>query len=214
MHRITWARQRLTLFPERAVLWERRHTLIIADPHFGKAAAFRRAGIPVPPGSTRHAVGALESLLERTGARRLVILGDFFHARDGRAEATLAVLAEWRAARRDLAIMLVRGNHDLRAGDPPAEWAIECLPEFREAPFCFRHEPRRTRGFFTLAGHVHPAVRLSDQTGASLRVTCFYFGRAVALLPAFGAFTGARNIRPRRGDRVFAVGEGEVVELG
>ena len=36
------------LLPERCLYWGRRRTLILADPHFGKADAFRAAAVPVP----------------------------------------------------------------------------------------------------------------------------------------------------------------------
>ena len=42
------AGERLVLLPEMAAYWERAGTLLVADPHFGKAAAFRAAGIPEP----------------------------------------------------------------------------------------------------------------------------------------------------------------------
>ena len=34
----------LWLLPERVILWEERRTLLVADPHWGKAAAFRASG--------------------------------------------------------------------------------------------------------------------------------------------------------------------------
>ena len=37
------AGEQLLLLGERAVYWERTRTLFVADPHFGKAAAFRAA---------------------------------------------------------------------------------------------------------------------------------------------------------------------------
>src|SRR6185436_14749101 len=111
----------LVLLPERAVFWPRASTLLVADPHFGKAAAFRAAGVPVPRGTTTEALSRLDRAIDRMDARRVVFLGDFLHAREGRAPEMLRVLAEWRARRSALDVVLVRGNHDKRAGDPPAE---------------------------------------------------------------------------------------------
>ncbi|HYG62842.1 MAG TPA: DEAD/DEAH box helicase, partial [Thermoanaerobaculia bacterium] len=78
--RIDIAGEPLVLLPERALLWERRATLVVADAHLGKAAAFRAAAIPLPGGTTTEALGRLAAALSRTGARRLLLLGDFFHA--------------------------------------------------------------------------------------------------------------------------------------
>jgi metallophosphoesterase superfamily enzyme len=111
--------------------------------------------------------------------------------------------------------VLVRGNHDRGAGDPPPEWRIEAWDEpFELPPFVLRHEPAEAGRRPVLAGHLHPAVRLRDGDGSQLRVPCFWFGPRVALLPAFGDFTGTALVRPRKGDRVFAVGSDSVVEVG
>ena len=57
------AGETLTLFPERAAFWQRENTLLVADVHFGKAAAFRAGGIPVPGGTTAEALGRLDDLI-------------------------------------------------------------------------------------------------------------------------------------------------------
>ena len=78
------AGEQLVLLPERAAYWRRVQTLLVADPHFGKAAAFRAAGVPVPRGTTTGSLARLDAALARTGATRIVFLGDFLHARVGR----------------------------------------------------------------------------------------------------------------------------------
>ena len=78
------------LLGERAVYWERARTLLVADPHFGKAAAFRAAGVLVPRGTTGETLSRLDAALDRTRAERIVFLGDFLHAREGRSAETFA----------------------------------------------------------------------------------------------------------------------------
>ena len=46
-----------------------------------------------------------------------------------------------------------------------------------------------------------------------LRLPCFHFGEQVAVLPAFGAFTGMHPIEPGDGDRVYAIADDRVVAL-
>lgn len=208
------ADERLALSPERAIHWPRKRTALIADPHFGKAAAFRSAGIPVPPGTTGSNVDRLRKLLLATRAERLVVLGDFLHARAGRATRTLAAIAAWRAEFAQLEIVLIRGNHDLGAGDPPAAWNIRCESgTLVEPPFCFAHEPRKHRQGYVLAGHLHPAYWLSEDCGPALRLPCFWFGQRTGVLPAFGSFTGGRGIKPDTGDRLYLVGPERVYAL-
>ncbi|MFL6196304.1 MAG: ligase-associated DNA damage response endonuclease PdeM [Thermoanaerobaculia bacterium] len=204
----------LLLLPERALFWERAATLIVADAHLGKAASFRAAAIPLPGGTTTAALDRLTSALERTGARRLLLLGDFFHARSGRASRTLAVIADWRERHAALEIVLVRGNHDKGAGDPPGEWQFECVDEPRlEPPFAFRHHPAEDPSGYVLAGHIHPAIVLEGPARQREKLPCFLFGERGGLLPAFGDFTGGATVRPRRGDRVYAVAGEEVVPI-
>lgn len=211
------AGERLILLPERAVYWAREATLLAADTHWGKAAAFRAASLPIPDAMTGDDLDRLARMVERTGARRLIVLGDLLHSRSGRAPETLDAIAAWRAARPDLEILLVRGNHDRHAGDPPAGWSIRCHDEPLElAPFVLRHTPADTAedsGGYMLAGHIHPGVRLSGRGGQKLKLPCFWFGSRGAVLPAFGSFTGTASIAPRRGDRVFVVADGAVLPI-
>jgi uncharacterized protein len=198
---------------EAALYWPARETLLIADAHFGKAASFRAGGIPVPDGTTQGNLARLESALALTRARRLVCLGDLLHARAGRAEGTLAAVTAWRSQHRELAWLLVRGNHDRHAGDPPEEWAVGCVDApLVEGPFVLQHEPDTGGTGYAIAGHVHPAARVGRGKLAE-QLPCFLFGERLALLPAFGEFTGTALVRPQRGDRVFVLAEGEVLRI-
>jgi ATP-dependent Lhr-like helicase len=75
--------EQLHLLPERVLYWPRRETLLLADPHFGKAAAFRTAGIPIPGGTTADNLTQLTRAIEQTGAQRIICLGDLLHAKAG-----------------------------------------------------------------------------------------------------------------------------------
>src|SRR6478609_3634551 len=89
---VDMAGEHVRLLAERAAYWERTQALLVADPHFGKAAAFRAAGVPVPRGTTTASLARLDAALERTGAARIVFLGDFLHAREGREAETTRVV--------------------------------------------------------------------------------------------------------------------------
>jgi DNA ligase-associated metallophosphoesterase len=211
---ITVAGETLALFAERAAYWKRARTLLVADPHFGKAAAFRAGTIPVPRGTTTEALARLDTLIASTDARRIIVLGDFLHAKEGRAPETLRTMGEWRERRRDLELVLVRGNHDRRAGDPSAELGIGTVDApMIEPPFAFAHHPAEHDGGYVIAGHLHPGVRLFGPGGLRARVPCFWFGDRVAVLPAFGDFTGMAPISPMPDDKVFAIAESEVLEV-
>ena len=202
----------LLLLPEKAVWWPAERTLLVADVHLGKAVTFRALGVPVPRGTTSETLAALSALVERWPARRVVFLGDFLHSAQAHAPATLGALARWRARHAGLALTLVRGNHDDRAGDPPPKLGIDVVDEpLAVAGLALCHHPRRLAGAsYTLAGHLHPCISLHGRANDRLRLPCFHFGVAVGVLPAFGAFTGMHRIEPRAGDRIFPVA-GDVV---
>lgn len=190
--------------------WVRAQTVFVADLHLGKAATFRRFGIPVPE-RTSDDLSRLDALIDAAAPERLVILGDFFHAKLGRTSAMLDAVHTWRARHTQLDILLIRGNHDRSAGDPPATLDIRLADAPHElAPFTLLHEPddlpRSAPASYAFSAHLHPAIRLNDPaTGASMRLPCFHITPTGATLPAFGSFTGAHIIHPGPGDRVLAI---------
>ena len=204
----------LGLLPERVVYWPARKTLFVADFHLGKAASFRKAGIPLPSGSTTENVQRLDRAIARTKAKSVVFLGDFLHSADGRAPRTFETFSTWRESRKTVELTLVRGNHDKKAGDPPEGWDVKCIEAGGAlGPFVLNHEPGPSRGGYALSGHIHPAVRLSAPGEKALRLPCFWFGARYGVLPAFGAFTGNAEVLPRRGDQVFVIAEEEVLQV-
>ena len=193
-------------------------TLLVADLHLGKAATFRRAGIPVPEGSAQADLARLERLVHETAARRLLILGDLFHARSG---CTEAVYAEFAALRRRIAataVTLVIGNHDRALGRLPASLGLDaCVPHLAEPPFHFVHEPavprEADRTAFTVAGHLHPTISLRGPGGDRIADRCFFAEATTLVLPAFGSFTGGHRVTPAPGVRVWIARDDGVADV-
>ena len=209
------AGERLLLLAERAAFWERTRTLLVADPHFGKAAAFRAAGVPVPRGTTTGSLERLDAALAHTNARRIVLLGDFLHAREGREAETTRVVREWRSGHASIDMLLVRGNHDARAGDPGPEFDIACVDgPIVDGPFVFTHKPAVSDAGYVICGHVHPGARLTGPGRESAWLPCFWFGSRKAVLPAFGEFTGLGDIIAEPGDRVYVIADHVVLNIG
>ena len=184
--------------------------LVIADIHFGKAAAFRSFGIPVPSGTTTQNLDALDELVRETGAGHILFLGDFLHARAAHAASTQAALLAWRVRNRRLTLTLVRGNHDKHAGDPAAVLDIAMVDEpHTVGALSFCHHPDIAAPGYVLAGHVHPAYMLATRSDA-LRLPCFVVGATRMILPSFGAFTGGHTISRAPGEAIY-VTSGEAV---
>lgn len=200
------------LLPEGALWWPEGAVLCIADLHLGKAATFRARGLPVPPGTTRGNLERLTRLFARhPDARALVVLGDFLHAAEGLNSGVLRALTAWRAWHAGLDMVLVRGNHDSHAGDPPSSLGVRVVDEpWPLGPLVCCHHPRHQGSTPVLAGHVHPAVVLRGAGRDALRVPCFVRDPGLLVLPAFGEFTGGHSVGPAPGRRRFAVAAGRV----
>lgn len=214
MLRINLAGTDVVLHPSGAIYLPAHHTLLIADAHFGKAVSYRKLGVPVPEATTAATLGSVTTAVAQTGARAVVFLGDFLHSARSHARETLDTLQRWRERHAYMTLTLVRGNHDERAGDPPASLGIEVVDEpLRAGPFAFCHHPRAVAGAYVLAGHWHPCISIKGRAFERLRLPCFWMGddsgelpdRAIGVLPAFGSFTGMQRIEPGAGDRIFPV---------
>ena len=211
---VHWAGETVHLLPDRALFWPAQQTLFIADLHIGKAATYRALGQPVPGGTTAENLSRLTALIAEHAPQRIIFLGDFLHAAAARTPSILQALAAWRARHADVAMTLVRGNHDSRAGDPPAQLQIDVVNEpFLFGPFACCHHPQQHATHFVLAGHVHPVCWLAGRGRDSLRLPCFAVklsqaGQAV--FPAFGEFTGGWMVTGEAGQGLYPVGGGRV----
>lgn len=206
-HVLSVAGTTLLLLPEKAAYWPEEKTLLVADAHFGKAAAYRALGQPVPSGTTAANLQKLDRLLATHDCRQIIFLGDFLHG-PGSAAATRKAIAAWRAQHPALDCILIRGNHDARAGDPAPELGINIVNEpYLLDPFALYHTPVRHPPRHVIAGHVHPAFRLVGRAKQSLTLPCFSSNEEITLLPSFGGFTGGYVIDCNEGDQIFVTNE-------
>ena len=212
-----WGGSTLLLCPERAAFWPGERLLLVADFHLGKAHSFRRLGVPVPGGTSEANLVRLGALVDRLQASEVVFLGDFLHAARSRSGPGIAAFAAWRAARPGLRLGLVRGNHDQRAGDPPAELGIHVVDEpSLRGPWALCHypaPPAGPAGPAVLAGHLHPGAVLAGKAMDRLCLPAFHAARGVLVLPAFGEFTGLKAVPREEGDQCFVTDGQQVHRL-
>jgi DNA ligase-associated metallophosphoesterase len=204
----------LDLLAGHAVFEPLSRSLLVADLHLGKGLTFRRHGLPVPAGSSADTLARLDRLIGACQPERLVVLGDLLHGPQALHALLLDRLIDWRARHRSLAVSLVDGNHDRRAGQLPADCGIESAgPSLRCGPWVLTHaEPDRVDAGFVIAGHVHPVIRLHGAND-SLRRPCFWLRAQALVLPAFGELTGGWLVRPTPGERVFVAAGDTVLEV-
>ncbi|MCK9689678.1 ligase-associated DNA damage response endonuclease PdeM [Scleromatobacter humisilvae] len=200
----------LWLLPERAAWHADSRTLFIADLHLGKSATFRARGLPVPSGTTLENLQRLATLVREHAAQRVVFLGDLLHSKHAQRAAAIAPLHAWRAAHAGLRCVLVRGNHESHAGDPPPSLGFEIVdepwPVDGTAALVGCHHPQRVDVGTVLAGHWHPAITLFGPARDRQRLACFCLIDGLLVLPAFGAFTGSSPHAPPAGSTCYPVG--------
>jgi uncharacterized protein len=204
------AGEQLMLHPHRALWWARMRWLVVADLHLGKAAHFRKAGIPLPEGSDAVTLQRLDTLIQDFQPSMVILLGDLFHSAHNQQWEAFAF---WCKAQ-TVPIHLVLGNHDILADRRYQEACLTVHTDtIEEGPFVFTHEPADRPGTYVIAGHVHPGVKLQGLVHGPMRLPCFLFGETQALLPAFGTSTGLFIMTPALSDRVFAVTDRSVLDV-
>jgi uncharacterized protein len=214
---ISLAGETVWLLPDRAVFLPGCGELLIADPHFGKAAVFRQHGIALPAGTTSADLRRLDGLLRITGARRLSILGDFLHGRPRADDPWLRQFAEWRRHWPAVHLRVIIGNHD-RPWVSDWQSRMGCLPhdhwltEADAGPFRLSHEPRNDVGRHVLCGHLHPVYTLRGQADR-LRLPVFWRTAGHTVLPGFGGLTGGWPVVPSADDGLYAIGPDRVIDI-
>lgn len=207
----------IVLLPGRAAWLPATATLLAADLHLGKAATFRRAGIPVPEGTAASDLDRLERLLAARQARRLVVLGDLFHGLGGMTAAVEDQFRAWRRAVADVEVVLVVGNHDARLRPRLAALGLDAVVErLVEPPLVLVHDPGAEpvpEGGCVVGGHLHPRVTLRAPSGDRLSGRCFLAAGGRLVLPAFGSFTGGGPLALPTDARVWMAGDDAVVEV-
>lgn len=201
------------LLADRGLFWPEQRTLFVADTHFGKDATFRAQGAPVPAGSTDGTLAKISKLLRQTGADRLCILGDMFHARSSLSSKVKMAMASFFGEHPTVAWLLVRGNHDARVGQLPRDWPLQVVdPGFKIERVAVGHHPGEVPqgSDIYLCGHIHPAVRVASRGDSLGKLPCFWHSRGCVVLPAIGEFTGTHVVQPSSQDDVWIVA-GDVV---
>ena len=150
--------------PERA--------LVIADFHAGVESALRADGVSLDSRAEERRE-QIFSLLDQTDPDRVVFLGDLMHAigdPGGAERGEIEVLLE-RLDDRDVAVTLVKGNHD-GAIESWADVEVTDGDGVRLGDVGFVHghtwpAPEVLDSEVVCVGHEHPAVRLEDEVGGS-----------------------------------------------
>lgn len=194
------------LSSSRCIFWQEQKTLILSDLHLGKTGHFRKSGIAVPQAIFKEDMQRLVTQIQVFNPQLVIIIGDMFHSYDNKEHD---FFLKWRNDFPLLSIQLVKGNHDILKENwyKSAGITIENC-ELTIGGFVFVHDFTDCRvpvNGYIFSGHIHPGISIRGLGKQSLRFPCFYFGEQYAVLPAFSRFTGTHEIKPKRGESVYAL---------
>jgi DNA ligase-associated metallophosphoesterase len=173
-----------------ALYWHAEQALIVADLHLEKGSANAGRGQLLPPYDTRETLMRLAALMDRYEPRAVIALGDSLHDTSACERIAAEDLAILRILQEDRRWIWVRGNHDAQLSEMLGG---EVVDEIVLEGITLRHEPRQGRFTHEIAGHLHPAARLS-MYGHTIRRPCFVGNAQRLVMPAFGAYTGGLNV--------------------
>lgn len=163
-------------------------TALIADTHLGYAWAQRRRGElgPVSEGGVGR---KLEELIDELQPAELVVIGDLVHAprphTDERSQIELVI----RALAARTRMVLVPGNHDRGFVRDFPGLPLEITDCWRGGGLTAVHgHLKMTSEAHLVIGHIHPAVCIRDDAGASQKIPVFLTGPGGTVLPAFSPF--------------------------
>lgn len=211
--KLEWGGLKIQLLPEKAIFLEDLRSLLIADPHFGKAAHFRKAGIPV---SEKVHIGDLMTigkLLQTYSPKDLYFLGDLFHSDLNIAWKDLENFAEYYP---ETNFHLIKGNHDILLG---LVYRSDLWQVHRESliigDLVLSHEPMDNIpiGTFNLCGHIHPGISLYGTARQKLTLPCFFVSPNQIIMPAFGRFTGIYTMKCGKNDNAYVIADKKVIPV-
>jgi DNA ligase-associated metallophosphoesterase len=172
------------LLPEKALWIQSFKALIVADLHLGKAEFFQENGIPIPTSVHGDDLKRLQFLIDKFLPENLYVLGDLFHHGNINGNVIFKSFCEHNI---NMNIVWIIGNHDKQS-----DFNLQnlCVKNYEILDkLYFTHEPIEKDGFFVIAGHEHPAVKIKSGLD-SLKFPCFVSIENTLILPSFGSFTG------------------------
>jgi putative SbcD/Mre11-related phosphoesterase len=178
----------VALFPGGAALLLGEKVLVVADLHLGYEASLESQGFSVPRIQTRKLEKYVRGVVEATRPRRIVVAGDLKH------NFSKNLTQEWNDVTRFVRLLadmapleVVKGNHDNYLASILAELDVPLRNELfvGDVRIVHGHSGKLTKEM-TIMGHIHPAIRIRDDVGASVKDQCFLYEKArrVLVLPA------------------------------
>lgn len=208
-HSITLNYNEFILHCTGAVYWVQKKLLLISDAHLGKVSHFRKHGAGIPNGIMYKNFLKMDSVITQFRPEGICFLGDLFHST---LNKEWDLFSGW-VTKTNLPMVLIAGNHDIINPKKYEALGIQTVSEWAVDGFLLTHHPEEREGYFTLCGHIHPAVQLRGIGRQFLKLPCFFKTENQMILPAFGEFTGSYVMEPQQGDAVYVITKDAVMPV-
>jgi putative SbcD/Mre11-related phosphoesterase len=171
---ITYIKYMQPLVDERALM--HKDTLAVADLHLGFEYELAKSGINLPS-YTRQKLEKINEIIEKTKAKRLIILGDLKHQipfPSGMEELEVREFIDQLKPK--IHVEIVKGNHDGNLDFlnvpiyPPSGVVIDGVGYFHGNAW-----PDKTllSGKYLVMGHTHPQIVFEDKLGHRSKLPCW-----------------------------------------
>lgn len=174
--------------------------LIVSDLHLEKGAAFARRGLMHPPYDTQTTLTRLEDCIFSYQPKSIISLGDSFHDRYGAIYLPDIYKQQLLKLQGNSDWIWISGNHD---PEPPKGLGGSFIEEITIDSLTFRHEPLLNSIDGEVAGHLHPAAKITRRS-KSVRKPCFASDGKRLILPAFGTTTGCLSLQHKAFNGLFS----------
>jgi len=146
-------------------------TLVIAELHLGLEYQLYKSGVTIPSQGERFRE-TLEKLVEQTGAKILIIVGDIKHKVPGSTIREDKEIPKFlNNIKEKIKVVLVKGNHDDRIEEIIPEGVKICSSRgLKLGRYGFFHghawpSKKLMNCDYLFMGHIHPAIEFKDQFG-------------------------------------------------
>lgn len=169
------------IFIVKTALWMKEYeTLVINDLHLGYEEALQHKGVLVPKFQLQEILSALENILEKTRAKKVIINGDLKH------EFGRVLRQEWKEVslffdflqKKGKEIIIIRGNHDPLLQIVAEKKRVKVVNEYALGDTLIVHGDVlvKTNAKRIIIGHEHPAITLREGSKRE-KYKCFLKGK-------------------------------------
>ena len=188
----------IVLIPGGAAFVVPEKVLVVADLHLGYEAVLEYEGLTVPRVQTPKLEKYMRSITEETKPCKIVVAGDLKHNFSRNLDQEWGDVSRFVHFLADLApLEVVKGNHDNYLASILAELKVPLSNELMvgDVRVVHGHSGKLTE-HMTIMGHIHPAIRLKDTIGASLKDHCFLYERSsrTLVLPALSILASGTDV--------------------